>query len=271
MSARAERRRSPAWITVSALAALTFAFVLAPIVVVLVEAFNDSELMTFPPQGLSLRWFGAFFAHAEFKSSLWLSLKLGLIAAALSTALGTMAGLALARRGGSANASLQTLLLSPLYVPRVLIGLALLLAFAWLNVSGALWGMILGHVLITMPYATRTVVVGMRAVDPAVQEAARMLGATRWQTFRLVTMPIIRGALMSGFIFALIISFSDIYLALFISGPQTVTLPLRLFTFMEWDQSPLVAAASAVQIALILSVILIAGRLFGLSGPGKVE
>jgi putative spermidine/putrescine transport system permease protein len=98
-----------------------------------------------------------------------------------------------------------------------------------------------------------------------------MLGATRWQTFRLVTVPIIRASLMSGFIFALIISFSDIYLALFISGPQSITLPMRLFTFMEWDQSPLVAAASAVQIALIFSVILVVGRLLGLSRPGRVE
>ena len=98
-----------------------------------------------------------------------------------------------------------------------------------------------------------------------------MLGATRWQAFRLVTMPLIRAAMLSGFVFALIISFSDIYLALFISGPQTITLPMRLFTFMEWDQSHLVAAASAVQIALILAVIVVTGRLFGLSTPGRVE
>lgn len=270
MSAMTGTRRSPAWIAVSVFSAFVMAFLLAPIVVVLIEAFNDSELMSFPPQGFSLRWFQAFFANAEFMGSLWLSLQLALIAAAISTALGAMAGLALAR-SGARSASLQTVLLSPLYVPRVLVGLALLLAFAWLNISGSLLGLILGHVLITMPYATRTVVVGMRAVEPSVEEAARMLGATRVQTFRLVTLPIIRSALMSGFIFALIISFSDIYLALFISGPQSITLPLRLFTFMEWDQSPLVAAASAVQIVLILSVILVAGRLFGLSSPGSVE
>lgn len=249
---------------------LTFTLVLAPIVVVLIEAFNDSELMSFPPHGLSLRWFAAFFANPEFMSSLWLSLKIGLIAAAISTALGSMAGLALAR-AESTSALLQTVLLSPLYVPRVLIGLALLLAFAWLNLSGTLGGLILGHVLITMPYSARTVLVGMQAVDPSVEEAARMLGATRWQTLRLVTVPIIRSSLMSGFIFALIVSFSDIYLALFISGPHTTTLPLRLFNFMEWDQSPLVAAASAVQIVLILSVILVTGRLFGLTSPGRVE
>jgi putative spermidine/putrescine transport system permease protein len=270
MSAHPAPRDSLAWMTLSVLTALVMAFLLAPIVVVLIEAFNDAELMTFPPRNLSLRWFKAFFDNAEFMSSLWISLKLGLIAAAISCALGAMAGIALARRA-TADASLQTLLLAPLYVPRVLIGLALLLAFAWLNVSGTFTGMILGHVLITMPYATRTVLVGMRAVDPNVEEAARMLGATRWQTWRLVTMPIIRASLLSGFIFALIISFSDIYLAMFISGPQSITLPLRLFTFMEWDQSPLVAAASAVQIAHILSVILVAGRLFGLSNPRRVD
>lgn len=270
MSAPGTPRRSSAWLAVKAATALTITFLLAPIAVVLIEAFNDSDLMSFPPQAYSLRWFRAFFDNAEFIGSLLLSLKLGLIAAALSTVAGTMAGLALAR-GGSSNAGLQTLLLSPLYVPRVLIGLALLLAFAWLNVSGALWGMILGHVLITIPYVVRTVLIGARAVDTSVEEAARMLGATRWQAFRLVTMPLIRAAMLSGFVFALIISFSDIYLALFISGPQTITLPMRLFTFMEWDQSPLVAAASAVQIALILAVIVVTGRLFGLSTPGRVE
>ena len=262
--------RRLAWAGLTVFSLLVLLFLLLPILVVVIEAFNPSELMTFPPQGLSLRWFGAFFADDQFMRALWVSLKLGVISAAISTALGTAAGIGLARRAGG-SAFIQTSMMAPLYVPRVLIGLSLLLAFAWLNLSGDLWGLILGHVLITMPYATRTAVVGLRAVDPSVEEAARMLGADRWQTFRLVTLPIIRSAVLSGFIFALIISFSDIYLALFISGPQTVTLPLRLFTFMEWDQSPLVAAASTVQIAIILGVILLTGRLFGAASPGRTE
>ena len=156
--------------------------------------------------------------------------------------------------------------MAPLYVPRVLVGLALLLAFAALNLSGSLVGLLLGHVLITLPYATRTVAVGLRAMERAVQEAARVLGATPAQVFWRVTLPILRGALLSGFVFALIVSFSDIYLALFIAGPQTVTLPMRLYTTMEWDQSPIVAAASAVQVVLVLAVMLVTGRLFGASG-----
>ena len=266
----APARPSLAWLAVCTAAALTLVFLLAPIAVVVLEAFNDAELMSFPPEKLSLRWFSAFFAHQDFLASLKVSLQIAVAAAAVSTVIGAMAALALARTG-SGQAFLEAFLLSPLYVPRVLIGLALLLAFAWLNISGSFAGLLAGHILITFPYTVRTVLVGLRAVEPAVEEAARVLGASRWQVFQRVTLPLIQTSVLSGFVFALIISFSDIYLAIFVSGPQSITLPLRLFTFMEWDQSPLVAAASTVQILLILAVVLITTRLFGLSAPGRTE
>lgn len=261
---------SVGWVLICAATALILAFILAPVAVVIVAAFDDRELMAFPPHALSLRWFAAFFRHTEFITSLELSARLGLIAALASTLLGTTAALALHRRRREAP-FMQTFLLSPLYVPRVLIGLALLLAFARLNLAGGFLGLLLGHVLITMPYALRTVAVALHGVEPSVEEAARMLGARGWQVFRLVTFPLIRSAVLSGFVFAFIVSFSDIYLALFIAGPQTVTLPLRLFNVMEWDQSPLIAAASTVQIGLILTAVVITGRLFGLSSPGRMQ
>jgi putative spermidine/putrescine transport system permease protein len=266
----ASSRYSLAWLALCGLTAAGFVFLLAPILVVLIEAFNDASIMRFPPQRLSLRWFREFFANAEFMASLLFSLQLALLSAVISTISGTMAAVALARsRRGTA--ALETALLAPLYVPRVMVGLSLLLAYAWLNVSGSFVGLLLAHVLITAPYAIRTVLVGLRAVEPATEEAARMLGATPRQTFRLVTLPLIASSVLSGFIFAFIISFSDIYLALFISGSQSITMPLRLFNFMEWDQSPLVAAASAVQIVLILAVVLVSSRLLGLSTVGKLQ
>jgi putative spermidine/putrescine transport system permease protein len=247
-----------------------FGFVLAPIVVVMVEAFDASDLMAFPPRHFSLRWFEAFFHDAEFMASLRVSLEIGLLAAAVSTVIGVAAATVLARRG-KGQAALETYLLSPLYVPRVLVGLALLLAFARLNMSGSFTGLLLGHVLITFPYAVRTVLVGLDAVEPSVKEAARMLGATPWRVFCRVTLPIVRGAILAGFTFALIVSFSDVYLAIFISGPRTTTLPMKLFTFMEWDQSPLVAAASAIQIVLIVAVVVVTTRVSGFRSPGRVE
>ena len=254
--------RSFAWILLCATAALVLGFLLAPILVVLVEAFNDATVMSFPPRRLSLRWFRAFAANDEFLGSMAFSLQLALLAAAAATVCGTLAAIALARR---ASLAAETLLLAPLYVPRVMVGLALLLSYAWLELSGSFAGLLLAHVLITLPYTTRSVLAALRAIDPSVHEAARMLGASGPAVFRRVTLPLARDAVLSGFVFALIVSFSDIYLALFISGPDSITMPLRLFTFMEWDQSPLVAAASAVQIALILAVIAAGSRLFGLA------
>jgi putative spermidine/putrescine transport system permease protein len=259
--------RGLGWAALIAVTVVTYTVLLAPILVVLVEAFNPAEIMSFPPEGVSLRWFVAFFAHRDFMSSLRLSTELALASATIATGIGTMAGLALARARPSTAAT--TLLLSPLYVPRVLIGLSLLLVFAALKMTGSFAGLLLGHVLLTVPYVVRTVWVGASGIERAVEEAARVLGATPWEVFRRVTLPLLRAPVLAGFVFALIVSFSDIYLALFISGPETNTLPLRMFTFMEWDQSPLVAAAAAVQIVLILAVVILAERLVGLSAARR--
>jgi len=264
------QRPSVAWRTLCVFTALVFVFLLAPIAVIVVEAFDASDYMAFPPRQLSLRWFHAFFQNAEFMSALKVSTQIGLSAAAISTLIGVAAALVLARKEPG-HATLETYLLAPLYVPRILIGLALLLAFARLNMSGSFTGLLLGHVLITFPYTVRTVLVGLNAVDPSVKEAARMLGATRWQVFLRVIAPLTKGAILAGFTFALIVSFSDVYLAMFISGPQTTTLPMRLFSFMEWDQSPLVAAASAIQIVLIVAVVVATTRISGFKSPGRVD
>ena len=101
-------------------------------------------------------------------------------------------------------------------------------------------------------------------------EAARCLGATPVQAFWRVTVPIARAGVAAGAIFAFVISFSDVYLALFISGPTTVTLPLRVFSYMEWEQTPLIAAVSAAQVVLILAIMLIAEKAIGLSTAGRI-
>lgn len=262
------RRLSVAWVAICVLTAFVYIFLLAPIAVVLIEAFNADAIMRFPPERYSSRWFIEFWNHRDFMASLWASLEIGVAAAVISTVLGAMAALALARSAPD-RAFVQTVLMSPLYVPRVLICLALLLVFAWFNVIGSWWGMVLGHVLITLPFTIRSILVGLRSIDNSIHEAAHMLGAGGWKTFHLVTMPLIRYAIVSGFTFAFIISFSDIYLALFISGPETITLPMQIFTFMQWDHSPLVAAAAAIQMLLVILVVWIAGRLFGFSTTGR--
>jgi putative spermidine/putrescine transport system permease protein len=248
------------------LAVLAYLLMIGPIAVVLVEAFNGAELMTFPPEDWSVRWFAEFAANGDFIASFRVSIELALVAAATATVAGTLAALAL----GRSQPALETLLMAPLYVPRVLIGIALLLAFAVVRLNGTLAGLAIGHVLITLPFVIRAVAASLAGIDPATGEAARCLGARPGQVFFRVTLPQVRSGVAAGAVFAFIVSFSDVYLAIFVSGPDTITLPLRIFTFMEWEQTPMIAAVSAVQVAFILVVLLAAEKLVGLSRIGSV-
>jgi len=263
-------RASRWWRVVGAMTIVAYLYMLGPIVVVIVESFNASDQMRFPPQGWSLRWFHALAANTDFLTSFRVSLVLGVITAVIATVAGTLAAYALVRHRRPSQAGIETLLLAPLYVPRVLLGMALLLTLSKLNLTGSLLGMAIGHVLITLPFVVRTVSASLAGVDPATEEAARILGATWRQAFLRVTAPLMRSGVMAGAVFAFIISFSDVYLALFIAGPSTITLPLRLFNYMEWEQTPLVAAVSTVQVVLILAVMIIAEKVVGLSSAGRL-
>ena len=264
------KSRRAGWYLLCGFVAIIYVYMLSPILVVVIEAFNDGDLMQFPPKQWSLRWFRAFLAHQDFLVSFRVSLYLGLATAVIATALGTAAAYGLVRYRSRHQTALETLLLAPLYFPRVLIGLSLLLGLSIIHLTGTFGGMLLAHVLITLPYVVRTVTVSLHGVDPSVEEAARSLGASPLQSFLRVTLPLVRSGLVAGAIFAFIISFSDIYLALFISGPQTVTLPLRMFHFMEWEQSPIVAAVSVVQLALILLLLVLAEKAVGFLKSGRI-
>ena len=258
------------WYALMAVVGFSYLYMLGPIVIVVIESLNASDTMRFPPEQLSLRWFSALAANTDFLISFRISLILAAVTAVVSTIAGTLAAYALVRHRRSRQAGTETLLLAPLYVPRVLLGMALLLTLSKLNLAGSMAGMAVGHVLITLPFVIRAVTASLAGMDPSAEEAARSLGATWRQAFMRVTMPLMRSGIAAGAIFAFIISFSDVYLALFIAGPTTITLPLRLFNYMEWEQTPLVAAVSTAQVALILAVMVVAEKTVGLSTAGRL-
>ncbi len=258
------------WKLLGVVVAFAYLYMLGPIAIVVIESFNASESMRFPPQGLSLRWFAALAQDADFLASFRVSLVLASVTTVVATAAGTLAAYSLVRHARRSRVAIESLLLAPLYVPRVLLGMALLLTLSKLNLAGSLLGMTVGHVLITLPFVIRTVMASLAGVDPAVEEAARVLGATPRQSFMKVTMPLMRSGIAAGAVFAFIISFSDVYLALFIAGPESISLPLRMFNYMEWEQTPLVAAVSTVQVVLILAIMVVAEKLVGLSSVGRL-
>jgi ABC-type spermidine/putrescine transport system permease subunit II len=224
---------------------------LAPLVVVIAVSFGPSAAFEFPPRGLTLHWFEAFFESQALVSSLFrVSLVVGLLAAMLATLLGTGAALGLVRFRFFGREALEAFFLAPLLVPEILLGAALYLFYA--------------RLVICTPYVIRTVTAGLVGLDPRLEEAAMSLGATRTQAFFKVTLPLLRSSLLSGAIFAFIISFSDINLALFLSGPQSTSLPVQIFSQIQWQGDPSIAAASSLQIAIIGVLILAVQRIFRL-------
>jgi ABC-type spermidine/putrescine transport system permease subunit II len=242
-----------------------YAGVLAPLVVVIAVSLGPSPNFEFPPSGLTVRWFAAFFASEPFVTSLFrVSLVVGLLAAAIATLVGTAAAVAIVRFRFFGREALETFFLTPLLVPQILLGAALYLFYARLAVTASIWTLLGGHLVICTPYVIRSVTAGLVGMDPKLEEAAMSLGATRLQAFLKVTLPLLRSSLVSGAIFAFIISFSDINLALFLSGPQSTSLPVHLFSQLQWQGDPTIAAASALQIGIIGTLILVAQRIFRL-------
>ena len=243
------RRVHPAMV---AAACLVMLFLLAPLLVVLLMAFSGTEAFHFPPPTLSLRWFHAFFASDSYFNSLFrVSIPLGLAAGGVAMVLGTLAALALVRFDLRRKAAVQAVLLSPLFMPHILLGAGFYLYFARLGLGGGWLALVASHVIIGVPYVLRSVAAGLANMDPRLEEAAMSLGASRLQAFAKVTLPIARTSILSGGIFAFVVSFSDVNVSLFVAGTGLSTLPVHVFSQVQFESDPTIAAASALQILLV--------------------
>ena len=237
--------------------AIALVLIVVPILIVVVTAFSPLDYFEFPPRSLSLRWFVEFFRLENMRNAFVLSLELALLAATLATILGTMGALFLARRRGLLAGLLQSLFLAPLVFPTIILGVALLLLYKTIGMP-VFPGLLLAHCIVGLPYGFRTVLASAQGLDPALEEAGQSLGAGPVRTLWLVTFPLIWQGVLSGWLFAFIVSFGELNAALFLTGPGLTTLPIEIFSYLQFQGSQLViAAASTLQIALI--VIMVAG------------
>jgi putative spermidine/putrescine transport system permease protein len=242
---------------------LVFVFLLAPLVVVVLVSFNPTQSFRIPTTEFSLRWYGKFLSLAPFRDGLFLvSLPVAIAAGTMATLLGTLSAIYLVRCRVFARNTIESFFMLPLLIPSILLGAALYLVAARIGVAGSFWTIIVGHALLGVPYVLRIVGAGLVAVDPRLEEAAISLGCTPAQAFRKVVLPVLRSSIFSGAIFAFIVSFSDINLALFVAGPSTTTLPIHVFSQIFWEGDPTIAAASSLQIVIVGSLILAIQRLF---------
>jgi len=232
-------------------------FLLLPIVVVILFAFNSAEFIVFPPEGFSLRWFHKFFTDPDFMGSFFRSLKLAFLTVIVSTGVGTMAAIAIVRGKIPCARFLSALFLSPLMLPAILTGLALFQFYVIIEAGRTFWGLLIGHIVVTIPYVIRTSTTVLYNFDISIEEAAMNLGAGPWDTFRHVTLPLIRPGVIAGSIFAFIVSFDQFPVSLFLVNPGENTLPIHLFNYLKYSFDPTVAAASTVSIAMSITVVLV--------------
>lgn len=232
-------------------AGLVVVFLLAPVAVVVVSAFNDAQLLDFPPVGLSFRWFARFWDSDPFRGAFFVSLGLAARTALVSVVLGTLAALYTVRLRGRLARMLTVLVMAPLQLPAILTGIALLI---FLRATGVVdtssTGLLIGHLLITLPYVYVTVMAGLVSLGTDIEEAARSLGASRLTTLRRVTLPMLRGPLISGASFAFLLSWDQFPISLMLSGIGSRPLPVQLFDYLRFNFDPLPAAVSTISVAL---------------------
>jgi len=242
---------------------IVLALIIGPILVVIIASFSSGDSLSFPPPGFSLRWFVEFFSIAEMRNAFLLSIILAVTSACGAAALGLLGAIYVSRVQNAFAAVLQMLLMAPLVFPALILGLALLLLYKTVNMS-VLPGLFIAHVVVCLPYAFRSVLTSLQSFDTTLEEAGQSLGAGPIRSFMLITMPIIWPGILSGWLFAFVVSFGELNTALFLTGPGVVTLPIEIFSYLQFQGNQLVvAAASSLQVLIILFVLMLAERLIG--------
>jgi putative spermidine/putrescine transport system permease protein len=236
----------------------TFVFLMSPILVLIFSAFDDGKFFRFPPRMLSLRWFEAAFASAEYQRSLFNSTILGLIATATSLPLGTMAAITIVRSNINRKVVFELLLLAPLTLPLIVWAIALLQIYARVGISGSLGGLVLAHATITLPYIVRIMIATLSQIDPNLEAAAKSLGATPLTAFARITLPIALPGLLTSAAFSFLVSFNDVIVSTFVAGSSWITFPVRLYSQLRGQGiDPITLAIGAMIIGSILVVVLI--------------
>jgi len=247
------RRSTGLWLV----AILGYLFLYAPLAIVVVYSFNDSRLNA-QWVGFTLDWYRKLFHNEEMLGAAWNSLLIGVTASAISTLLGTMAGYAMHR---FKLRLLPFLVVAPIAIPEILTGVSLLIFFVAINLTLGLASIILAHIAFCIGFVAIVVRARLAGMDESLVEAARDLGATPLQAFRLITLPLIMPGVIAGALMAFTLSIDDFVITYFTAGAGALTLPLEIYTMVKISVTPEVNAVSTLLMVLTLALIVVASRL----------
>lgn len=234
-----------------------YAFLVVPSLIVIPISLNGSSELQFPPRDLSLGLFAQFFNERSWWGAAVQSVWVGLLTAVLSMLLAFPAAYALARSSFKGKQLLEILLLSPMLVPVMVLGLGLYMQMSALRMVDTTLGMVLAHSVLVTPYAFVSIMAGLRHVDPALETVAMLMGASRWRIVTRVVVPQIKAPLLIGALFSFLISFDEVVVAYFLTGPATQTLPVKMYSAIRWEVSPVLASVSTLLTLLSLGFCLL--------------
>ena len=238
------------WFNATALT-LGFVFLYLPMVILVIYSFNASKLVTVWA-GFSTRWYGELMRNEAFLDAALVTLKVGIVSSTLATVLGTMGAYVMIRAGRFTGRTLFSgMIYAPLVMPEVITGLSLLLLFIGIGLDRGIVTIILAHTTFSMCYVSVVVSSRLVSFDRSLEEATLDLGASPFEAFRLVTLPIIAPAVISGWLLAFTLSLDDLVIASFTAGPSSTTLPIKIFSAVRLGVSPEINALSTIMISIV--------------------
>ncbi|MCE5170861.1 ABC transporter permease [Paenibacillus profundus] len=244
---------------------LVFIFLLGPLFIIMATSFGDSTVLKFPPEGFSFRWYKNIFDVEMFMTTFKVTIVVALAGNLIALLIGVPAAYALSRFNFKGKGLLNTIFISPILIPGVVLGFTMLKYLVVTFNLPIYTSLLIGHVVLMLPFIIRVIASSLSNFDYAVEEAAMSLGASRLKTFFTVVLPNIRSGLIAGVLLAFLESFNNVDISVFMTGPGVSTLPIQMLTYVENYFDPTIAAISVLLMAVTALLMFSIERLMGLS------
>lgn len=255
-----DRLGSWKWI-LSAITVLVALFLLAPILFIAVLSFGSSQWLIFPPPGWTMKWYQDLFSDPRWLASAWTSAKVATAVTVLSVVFGLLASFSLARGTFAGREALRALFITPMILPVVVLAVALYAFFLRIGLNGTMTGFILAHLVLALPFSIIAISNALEGFDKAIEDAAILCGAHPWEARLRVTLPAISHGIFAGAIFSFLVSWDEVVVAIFMASPTLQTLPVKIWTTLRQDLTPVIAAASTLLVLFTTVLMLLAALL----------
>ncbi len=236
-------------------------FLIAPVLLLIPMSLGSAEIIEFPPSKIGIDQYRKFFSHPAWQTAVLNSLQVAVGTSIVSTTIGLLASLALVRGRFKGKSLINAFILSPMIVPLIVMALAFYISLSKLGMLGTKLGLILAYTPLTLPFSVLPISATLRGFDRSLEHAALSLGASRFQTFTKITFPIIRPGILTGAIFAFMIAFDEVVIALFICGSTAVTLPKKMWDVIRYEIEPMLPAISTLLLLLAALILVLIGVL----------